>query len=101
MELRACQYVSPFWTTYFFDYLDYSPQLERLSYREFVATLNRAALEKIVQGSYSETGRRYADLIRTFGAPRVIEVDSESSLGVFSGSDTLRSIDLGQRPSQR
>ncbi len=55
--------ISPFWSTYLFAYLPYSPATASLPYDQIVAQVNRAATANILAGQYTPTGYSYAALI--------------------------------------
>lgn len=55
--------VSPFWTTFFFAYVDYDPRLERLPYPQLVKEVNTIAARAVVEDRFSETGKFYGRLI--------------------------------------
>jgi hypothetical protein len=63
-QAEGVEYISPFWTTYFFAYLDYSAETRRLPYPELVARANGAAVQNLVAGRPSPTGEFYRRLIR-------------------------------------
>lgn len=41
--LKNIEYISPFWTTYFFGYLDYNPNIAHLSCNQLSAMVNKVA----------------------------------------------------------
>jgi hypothetical protein len=56
-------YMSPFWSSYFFAYVDFSPQVSGLSYAETAALEARAESQSIRNGSFTSTGLVYKTLI--------------------------------------
>jgi hypothetical protein len=53
-------YVSPFWTNYYFAYLEYGPAIADLSYQVLATQLAPAAVaDAIVRDQFTETGLRY------------------------------------------
>ena len=59
---KNIEYVSLFWATNLFAYLDYDPKLQTLPYNEVMARLNEAALPNILTGKPSPTGEFYKRL---------------------------------------
>lgn len=62
-RLKNIEYISPFWTNYFFAYADYSASTAKLSYTELTALVNSEASKNIVEGKYTTTGEYYRKLI--------------------------------------
>jgi hypothetical protein len=56
--------ISPFWSTFFFAYLDYDSRLAQLPYPELVKELNTIAARAVIDGRFSDTGKFYRDLIK-------------------------------------
>jgi hypothetical protein len=56
------EFISPFWSTYLFSYLQYTPAIGSLPYAEIVNQVNAAAVQNLVSGAYSSTGRYYGAL---------------------------------------
>ncbi len=61
-RLKNIEYISPFWTTFFFGYVDYSPSTARLSYSEIAAMVNRIAAMNILADKFTSTGEFYRKL---------------------------------------
>jgi hypothetical protein len=61
---RNIEYISPFWTGFFFAYLDYSQDISGLSYRDTVASQNRIQGDNLVQDKFSPTGKYYQKVIQ-------------------------------------
>ncbi|MBI3952206.1 MAG: hypothetical protein HY314_17290, partial [Acidobacteria bacterium] len=62
-QTQRLEFVSAFWSKYFFAYLDYDERTSRMSYRELREQVDRAASQNIVAGRFSQTGLRYGQLI--------------------------------------
>ncbi|NIS78672.1 MAG: hypothetical protein GTO14_00215 [Anaerolineales bacterium] len=61
--VEGIEYVSFFWSKYFFDYLDFSEVPEDLAPTELVLRSNQAAAESIQAGSLSVTGEAFKRLL--------------------------------------
>lgn len=61
-RLADVEYVSPFWTLYFFAYLDYSPAIDRAPYPTVRSMAERAAAQGVENGSSTDTGQFYGSL---------------------------------------
>jgi hypothetical protein len=59
---KNIEYVSVFWATELFAYLDYEPKLQTLPYNELGTRLGQAALPNILAGRPSTTGEFYQRL---------------------------------------
>ena len=59
---KNIEYVSVFWTTNLFAYLDYDPKYKAMPYNELSAQRNTAALPNIMSGKLSSTGEFYKQL---------------------------------------
>lgn len=57
------EYVSPFWSNFFFATLEYDPAYEELSYTEVVALANQVATINVVNGKLSPLGEHYQRVI--------------------------------------
>lgn len=62
-EAKGIEFVSPFWSKYFFAYPDYSPSLERQPPGDLLRMADRAAARNAALGQFSATGLRYKELI--------------------------------------
>jgi hypothetical protein len=60
------EYVSLFWTNYFFSYLDYDETPKNLSPLELMNRANQAASTSILAGTFSGTGQAFQQLLSTF-----------------------------------
>lgn len=65
-HLNNIEYVSPFWSNNFFSYLDYSSELERMSYLQENLKFNQTAADNMQAGNLSETGKLYSELIKKY-----------------------------------
>jgi hypothetical protein len=63
-RVEGLDYVSPFWTTNFFAYLQYSSARESQSYKEQAKELNQLAYQNMQQDTFSSVGLAYRDAIR-------------------------------------
>lgn len=62
-SINSIAFVSPFWSYYFFAYLDYSDELDNSSYSDVMAQLAQAIYPAVTQGYFSSTGDYYKFLI--------------------------------------
>ncbi len=62
-RLYGVAYLSPFWTGFFFAYLDYSPQIAGLSYHATAAAVAPAQSNTIRHGTFTSTAEKYKTLI--------------------------------------
>jgi hypothetical protein len=60
---KNIEYVSAFWTTHLFAYLDYDPQLQTIPYNDLMAQLSAQAAKDMLVGKFSTTGEFYQRLI--------------------------------------
>jgi len=58
------EYISPFWSTYFFGYVDYTPATDVMNFSDRMNTVNRVASGNILTRQLTPTGQYYKDLIR-------------------------------------
>ena len=59
---KNIEYVSAFWTTNLFAYLDYDPKLQTIPYNEMMSQMNAAAARNMLDGQFSPTGEFYQRL---------------------------------------
>ncbi len=59
---KNIEYVSVFWTTNLFAYLDYAPQLQTIPYNDLMAQKNAQAAKNMLAGKFSTTGEFYRRL---------------------------------------
>lgn len=62
-QIANIEYISPFWTTFFFAYVEYTPEIADLSYQEASSLVNQIAAANILSGTYTSTGLHYGQLI--------------------------------------
>lgn len=58
-KTAGIDYISPFWSTLFFSYIDYDSTTATLSYGDVTGALNRAASQNILNDQFSSTGLFY------------------------------------------
>ncbi len=63
---EGVEFLSFFWSKYFFAYVDYTPAHERLSPAQLLGLADAAAAENILRGEMSSTGARYRALIAAY-----------------------------------
>jgi hypothetical protein len=63
-EVEGIDVVSPFWSTFFFGSLTWTPALEAASYATVVQRVNEAAVANLVAGRRTPLGEHYRRLIR-------------------------------------
>ena len=56
-------YVAPFWTTYFWGWVDYGPGTKDLSYARVAQLANGAVMVGLREGTFTPTGRAYGQAI--------------------------------------
>lgn len=61
-KTAGIDYISPFWSTLFFSYIDYDSTTAALSYGDVTVALNRAASQNILNDQFSSTGLFYKQL---------------------------------------
>ena len=63
-ETAGAEYVAPYWSNYFFSYLDYGPTTKDLPYKDLVTALAPQAVAKAIIGDqFTRTGKEYARII--------------------------------------
>ena len=60
---QRISFVSPFWSTYFFSYIDYDTGTAQLPYSDLMREVNSVATRSVMDARFSETGVFYHDLI--------------------------------------
>ena len=61
-------YFAPYWSNYFFSYLEYDPFTQDLPYKELVTVLAPQAVENaIIADQFTGTGEKYTSIIRHGG----------------------------------
>jgi hypothetical protein len=58
-QLEGIQYISPFWSTYFFGYVDYDQNTSTMSYNDLTTLDNRIAAQNLQADTFTSTGRFY------------------------------------------
>lgn len=77
-RLAHIEYISPFWTQYFFGYVDYSPDIANLSFTQLISMANGIAAGNIQSDHFSSTGLFYRQLT---GAPTMTSLSAVTSSG--------------------
>jgi len=62
---RGYQFISPFWSKYFFGYLDYSTVPKNITYKQMAQLSNQKAMQNILEHRFTDTGLTYQRLINT------------------------------------
>ncbi len=62
-QVDGIEFMSPFWSTYFFAYLDYTPALDEATYEDVSSQVTLAEWQAIQAGTRNATGDYYAALI--------------------------------------
>lgn len=94
-KVGGIDYVSPFWTTQFFGYVDYNSDTAALSYQDLAAALGKVASQNILSDQFSSTGLFYAQLAGIRSATSTIVTTTQptentvSSTGLHSGVGLL------------
>lgn len=63
---EGVEYLSPFWTNYFFAYLDYNQSNANSSYDHLTSQVNTVAAQNIISGTFSPMGIFYKNLISSW-----------------------------------
>lgn len=58
-QIANIDYVSPFWTEFFFGYVDYSSTTASLPFSELSSLANQAASKNILEDQFTSTGKFY------------------------------------------
>ncbi len=66
-QTYVVDYISPFWSQYFFAYLNYSPSNANLSFSQLATMVNQQAAQNIVGNVVTPTGFNYGKLIKQSG----------------------------------
>ncbi len=62
---KGYEFISPFWSKYFFAYLDYEAVPKSLAYRQLSQLSNQEAFQNILRNETTPTGLTYQELINT------------------------------------
>jgi hypothetical protein len=65
-SLKQIEYVSPFWTRYFFAYLDHTAAVANAAPGQLITMADQAAARQIGNGSFSPTGTAYREIISQY-----------------------------------
>ena len=60
---KGYEFISPFWSKYFFGYLDYEAAPKNLTYRQLTQLSNQKAFQNILNHKFTNTGLTYQKLI--------------------------------------
>jgi hypothetical protein len=60
---QRVSFVSPFWTTFFFSYIDYDTGTAQLPYSDLMREVNSVAARSVMDARFSDSGVFYHDLI--------------------------------------
>lgn len=82
-RMENIEYVSPFWSTLFFSYVDYDSDTAQLPYSDLESLVNSAAVQNVANDQFSSTGLFYGHLT---GAH--LSTASSSSTKLFSSTTT-------------
>jgi len=86
------EYVSPFWATFFFGYIDYEQGMSAMSYEEIAGMVNRVAAQNILEDKFSSTGEFYRQLIKEFAATQQAQNVTSTTRGELTTSSTILSV---------
>lgn len=75
-RIAQIDYISPFWTQFFFGYVDYNASNANLPFKELSALTNQIAYKNLVAGKVSPTGEFYRQLA---GGPPITITRATSS----------------------
>jgi hypothetical protein len=64
---EGIEYISPFWSMYFFGYLGYNSTTAKMSYGQLVQTNSREILRNLKSQQVSQTGAYYKKLVARYG----------------------------------
>lgn len=62
-RVEGVEFISPFWSLYYYSYIQYTPALESKSYQEHLELHYPGVLENMIAGRLSPTGARWKALI--------------------------------------
>ena len=68
-QVAKIDYLSPFWSTYLFSYINYDSNSAQFSYQQSVQMVNQAASQNIQADRFSSTGQFYSQLIQSTPTP--------------------------------
>jgi hypothetical protein len=61
-EIANIKYISPFWTQFFFGYVDYNSSTASLSYKKMSSLADQSAGKNILADQFTSTGQFYGQL---------------------------------------
>jgi hypothetical protein len=64
-NIKGYEFISPFWSKYFFGYLDYETVPKNLTYKQLAQLSNQKAVENIMSHKLTDAGLTYQKLINT------------------------------------
>ena len=88
-EVANIEYISPFWTQFFFGYVEYNSNTAQLSFRELSSMANQIASNNIIEDQFTSTGQFYRQMA---GAP---VSSSTASTTMSSGSGKIPGLGIG------
>jgi hypothetical protein len=62
---KGYEFISPFWSKYFFGYLDYQTVPKNLNYNQLTQLSNQKSVQNIMNRKFTDTGLTYQRLINT------------------------------------
>ena len=65
-SVKQIEYVSPFWTKYFFAYVPYSDQTAAAPAAQLASMADQEMIKQLTAGGYSPTGEAYRDIISQY-----------------------------------
>lgn len=63
-NVAQVSYISPFWTSYFFSYVNYTPSVDAESYQQLSTLGATQAVQNLMNGTFTSTGNYYSQLIQ-------------------------------------
>lgn len=100
VRAQGIEFVSAFWSKYFFAYLDYDQRTRWLPYARLRQLSDQAAVRNLLAGRFSQTGLRYGALIAEAAGSRTIAFRG-GRMAVRGKSPRLKSIRLVQQQGAR
>ena len=69
-QLEGIEYISPFWSTYFFGYVKYDQTTAGMSYGDLRSLDNRIAIQNLKVDNFTSTGKFYGSLATGTSPPK-------------------------------
>ncbi len=88
-QLANVEYISPFWSTYFFAYVDYNTTTSQLSYHQLIQIANKQFVANILADQFSSTGKVYAQLA-IGSSPVIVPQTTSFSTTTFSTEEARK-----------